>query len=118
MSNSASREAAKAVVRRNTEEVQGKGNFHVFEELFANDFVDHTPQPTMTADKGLDVLGPTIRHSTPLSYDNGGSALVEQRAVESFEGLGPTSARLLNAEAFREGLRNRRARRVRGHHGG
>jgi len=34
-----------AVVRRNTEEVQGRGNFEVFEELFAPDFVDHTPQP-------------------------------------------------------------------------
>jgi hypothetical protein len=44
-------EAAKAVVRRNTVEVQGKGNFNVFEELFADDFVDHTPQPNMTPDK-------------------------------------------------------------------
>jgi len=35
-------DAAKAVVRRNTEEVQGKGNFDVFEELFSDDFVDHT----------------------------------------------------------------------------
>jgi hypothetical protein len=34
-----------AVVRRNTEEVQGRGNFEVFEKLFAADFVDHTPQP-------------------------------------------------------------------------
>jgi hypothetical protein len=34
-------DAAKAVVRRNTEEVQGKGNFN---ELFADDFVDHTIQ--------------------------------------------------------------------------
>lgn len=34
-----------AVVRRNTEEVQGKGNYEVFEELFAADFVDRTPQP-------------------------------------------------------------------------
>ena len=33
MSNSDSGEA-KAVVRRNTEEVQGRGNFDVFEELF------------------------------------------------------------------------------------
>ena len=33
--------AAKAVVRRNTEEVQGKGGFNVFDELFAEDFVDH-----------------------------------------------------------------------------
>jgi hypothetical protein len=40
-------EAAKAVVRRNTEEVQSKGNFDVFEEVFADDFVDHTPQPNM-----------------------------------------------------------------------
>ena len=45
MSTSTSGEAAKAIVRRNTEEVQGKGNFDVFEELFADDFVDHAPQP-------------------------------------------------------------------------
>jgi steroid delta-isomerase-like uncharacterized protein len=44
-------DAAKAVVRRNTEEVQGRGDFDVFEELFADDFVDHTPQPNMTPDK-------------------------------------------------------------------
>ena len=44
-------DAAKAVVRRNTEEVQGEGNFELFEELFADDFVDHTPQPGGTADK-------------------------------------------------------------------
>ena len=40
-----STEEAIAVVRRNTEEVQGKGNYEVFEELFAEDFVDHMPQP-------------------------------------------------------------------------
>jgi steroid delta-isomerase-like uncharacterized protein len=44
-------EAAKAVVRRNTEEVQGGGNFEVFEQLFADDFLDHTPQPGRTPDK-------------------------------------------------------------------
>ena len=44
-------EAAKAVVRRNTEEVQGGGNFQVFEELFADDFRDHTPQPGRSPDK-------------------------------------------------------------------
>jgi hypothetical protein len=27
------------------------GNFDVFEELFADDFVDHTPQPNTTPDK-------------------------------------------------------------------
>jgi steroid delta-isomerase-like uncharacterized protein len=46
-----SSDAAKAVVRRNTEEVQGGGNFEVFEELFADDFLDHTPQPNCTPDK-------------------------------------------------------------------
>src|SRR5262245_37012861 len=46
-------EEAKAVVRRNTEEVQGKGRFDVFDNLFADDFVDHTTQPGtgMTPDK-------------------------------------------------------------------
>lgn len=34
MSNRASDESAKAVVRRNTDEVQSNGNFDVFEELF------------------------------------------------------------------------------------
>src|ERR1700750_2450251 len=44
-------EAAKAVIRRNTEEVQGGGNFEVFDELFADDFLDHTPQPGRTPNK-------------------------------------------------------------------
>jgi hypothetical protein len=51
MSRATISEAAKAVVRRNTEEVQGRGNFDVFEELFADNFIDHTPQPDMTPDK-------------------------------------------------------------------
>ena len=51
MSTFTSSDAAKAVVRRNTEEVQGKGRFDIFEELFADDFVDHTPQPNMTPAK-------------------------------------------------------------------
>jgi steroid delta-isomerase-like uncharacterized protein len=58
--------AAKAVVRRNTEEVQGKGRFDVFEELFADDFVDHTPQPNMTPDKtGVRKLYSYIRSAFP-----------------------------------------------------
>ena len=51
MTTSETGEAAKAVIRRNTEEVQGGGNFDVFEELLANDFLDHTPQPGRTPDK-------------------------------------------------------------------
>ena len=51
MTNTTTGEAAKAIVRRNTEEVQGKGDFAMFEELFAQDFVDHTPQPGRTADR-------------------------------------------------------------------
>src|SRR6476620_3438856 len=44
-------DAANAVVRRNTDEVQGGGNFELFDELFADDFLDHTPQPGRTPDK-------------------------------------------------------------------
>jgi steroid delta-isomerase-like uncharacterized protein len=51
MSNRMSTDAAKGIVRRNTEEVQSRGNFDVFEELFAVDFVDHTPQPNSTPDR-------------------------------------------------------------------
>ncbi len=61
-----STEAAKAVVRRNTEEVQSRGNFDVFEELFADDFVDHTPQPNTTPDKdGVRLLYHTLRAAFP-----------------------------------------------------
>ena len=44
-------EAAKAVIRRNTDEVQGGGNWALFDELFDDKFLDHTPQPNCTPDK-------------------------------------------------------------------
>ena len=57
MRNSTVGDAAIAVVRRNTEEVQGRGNWDLYEELFADDFIDHTPQPGTTPDKdGVRVL--------------------------------------------------------------
>jgi len=63
---STSDDAAIAVVRRNTEEVQGKGDFAVFEELFADDFTDHTPQPGTTPDKdGVRVLYHALREAFP-----------------------------------------------------
>jgi predicted ester cyclase len=53
-------------VRRNTEEVQGKGNWDLYEELFADDFVDHTPQPGTTPDKdGVRVLYKGLRAAFP-----------------------------------------------------
>ena len=39
------------VVRRNVEAVQNGGDFAVFDEIFADDFVDHTPQQGVPADK-------------------------------------------------------------------
>jgi steroid delta-isomerase-like uncharacterized protein len=61
-----SEETAKAVVRRNTEEVQGKGDFAVFDEVFSDDFVDHTPQPNMTPDKaGAKSLYKALRVAFP-----------------------------------------------------
>ena len=66
MSTFNSSDAAKAVVRRNTEEVQSHGNFEVFDELFADNFIDHTPQPNMTADKaGVRKLYGDIREAFP-----------------------------------------------------
>lgn len=66
MTTHSASEAAKAVVRRNTEEVQGKGNFDVFEELFADDFVDHTTQPGTTPDKaGVRKLYTYMREAFP-----------------------------------------------------
>jgi steroid delta-isomerase-like uncharacterized protein len=66
MTSSALSEAAKAVVRRNTEEVQGAGDFELFEELFADNFIDHTPQPNMTPDKpGVRGLYQTLREAFP-----------------------------------------------------
>ena len=66
MSTITSSDAAKAVVRRNTEEVQGKGRFDIFEDLFAEDFVDHTPQPNMTPDKaGVRKLYGYLREAFP-----------------------------------------------------
>jgi predicted ester cyclase len=47
----ATEDAAKAVVRRNTERVQAGGDFDLFEKLFSDDFVDHTPQPGFSPDK-------------------------------------------------------------------
>jgi predicted ester cyclase len=59
-------EAAKAVVRRNTEEVRSRGDFEVFEELFSNNFIDHTPQPNTTPDKaGVRKLYTYIRAAFP-----------------------------------------------------
>jgi hypothetical protein len=66
MSNSTVGDAAIAVVRRNTEEVQGKGNWDLYEELFADDFVDHTPQPGTTPDKN-GVRGEEWRRQLPTS---------------------------------------------------
>jgi steroid delta-isomerase-like uncharacterized protein len=66
MSGSAASEAAKAVIRRNTEEVQSKGHFDVFDELFADDFVDHTPQESSGADKeGVRGLYKMLRTAFP-----------------------------------------------------
>jgi steroid delta-isomerase-like uncharacterized protein len=64
--NQSESEAAKAVIRRNTEEVQSAGHFEVFEELFADDFVDHTPQPGRTPDKaGARELYHVLREAFP-----------------------------------------------------
>ncbi len=58
-------EAVKAVVRRNTEQVQGQGDFALFDELFADDFVEHTPQPDTTDKAGVRILYNRLREAFP-----------------------------------------------------
>lgn len=66
MTSNTTPEAAKAIVRTNTEQVQGQGDFVLFETLFADDFVDHTPQPGTTPDKdGVRVLYHRLREAFP-----------------------------------------------------
>lgn len=66
MTVACSGEDAKAIVRRNTEIVQGTGDFAVFDELFDDDFVDHTPQPGTTPDKeGVRKLYTGLRAAFP-----------------------------------------------------
>ncbi|QCQ91796.1 ester cyclase [Rhodococcus sp. SGAir0479] len=58
--------AAKAVIRRNAEEVHGSGDFAVFDELFADDYVDHTPHPGLAPDKsGTKLLYQSMRGAFP-----------------------------------------------------
>lgn len=56
-----------SVVRKNTEEVQGKGNYEVFDQLFSKDFIDHTPQPGgFSADReGAKALYKKLREAFP-----------------------------------------------------
>jgi hypothetical protein len=92
MSHKTSGDAAKAVVRRNTAEVQGKGNFDVFEEPFADDFVDHTPLPNMTPDKpGVRGLYKTIREAFPDFYAVIHRQTAEDEIVTTFksDAMGP-----------------------------
>src|SRR5262249_50290287 len=45
---------------------QSRGKFEIFDELFADNFVDHTPQPNMTPDKaGVRQLYRYIRDAFP-----------------------------------------------------
>jgi steroid delta-isomerase-like uncharacterized protein len=56
----------KAIVRKNTEEVQGHGNWALFDQLFAGDFIDHTPQPGIPATKaGVLALYQGLRAAFP-----------------------------------------------------
>ena len=66
MGSKKSSDDAKQIVSRNTEEVQSRGNFDLFEELFSDDFIDHTPQPNTTPDKdGVRNLSQTLRAAFP-----------------------------------------------------
>jgi steroid delta-isomerase-like uncharacterized protein len=86
MSHDEAGEQAIAVVRRNTEEVQGRGDFELFEELFADDFVDRTPQPGTTPDKdGVRVLYHRLREAFPDFRPEIGWQAVDGDVVTTFK---------------------------------
>ena len=59
-------ETAKDVVRRNTEEVQGRGNWALFNELFVDHLFDHTPPSGGTRDNaGVLALSKRLREAFP-----------------------------------------------------
>eukprot|EP01133_Synstelium_polycarpum_P027459 gene27459-33134_t len=87
-------ETAIAIVRRNTEEVQGKGNFAIFDELFSDDFLDHTPQPSMVPDKeGVRGLYAGLRRAFPDFH-----AVIHWQAADgnlgTFLGIEPTGRKI------------------------
>ncbi len=58
--------AAIGVVRLNTIEVQGRGNFELFDVLFDPEVVYHTPQPGFSPDRdGARALYHTLRTAFP-----------------------------------------------------
>lgn len=78
--------AIMALVRRNTEVVQGQGDFALFEELFADDFVDRTPQPGTTPDKdGVRVLYHRLREAFPDFRPEIGWQTVDGDVVTTFK---------------------------------
>ena len=103
---SAVSDAAIAVVRRNTEEVQSNGDFKLFEELFDDDFIDHTPQPGTTPDKdGVRVLYHRLREAFPdfhadIQWQSAADELVTTYKIYSgtqtgaFLGVAPTGRRV------------------------
>jgi predicted ester cyclase len=98
--------AAIAVVRRNTEEVQSRGDFELFEELFDGAFVDHTPQPGTTPDKdGVRVLYHRLRDAFPdfdadIQWQSASGGLVTTYKIYrgthegAFLGVAPTGLRV------------------------
>jgi predicted ester cyclase len=100
-------EFAKAVVRRDTEEVQRNGDFSVFEDLFSDDFVDHTPHPGTTPDKkGVLKLYTRLREAFPDLHPEIHWQSVEGDRVTTFKtyygthqgsflGIAPTQRKIL-----------------------
>ena len=67
MSSITPSDTAKTVIRRNTEEVQGKRNFEVFAELFAADFAERVRlNQVWHAVKAVEETMKTISTTVPL----------------------------------------------------
>ena len=117
------REVFKDLVRRNTEQVQGGGDFTVFDELFADGFTDHTPQPGITPDKeGVRALYTGLRTAFPDLHAEIHWQTVDDDKVTTFKtyrgthhgeflGIAPTGRRVTGAGSRRAPWSNPTRRR-------
>jgi predicted ester cyclase len=79
-------DAAKAVVRLNADVIQSRGDWALFDKLWADDFVDHTPQQGVPADKaGVLQLYKGLRAAFPDFQAEIGWQTVEGDLVTSYK---------------------------------
>jgi steroid delta-isomerase-like uncharacterized protein len=92
-----SQEQNKAIARRTTEEIWGKGNLALIDELFAPNFVDHNPMPGFAPDReGLKQSVVGMRAAFPDLHSQVEDLVAEEnKVVVRFSGRGTHTGELM-----------------------